>query len=231
MGEAFVLRRGNRFEATIEATFPAGWTAVICENSKKTVILAAPADSLAAGSYTFTVPFADTWTVTATEGSKSKSATATITENGQAAAVNIVITLVIFDAGNYAAETGGFSPDNAIASGLLVCSAGSSSYTAVTRAVYSNELIDLTAYSTLYFEIAASAAGYRAEGERKLGISTAADSSNSFYATASNAVGTQTIDLSSVEGAYAIKMFVTCWTNSQGNWTDNTLKVSKIWAE
>lgn len=64
------------FSATIQATFPADCTSVVCTLGE--IILSVPSGSLASGSYTFTVPSAGEWTLTATSSTATEPATATV---------------------------------------------------------------------------------------------------------------------------------------------------------
>lgn len=69
--------------ATITVTYPAGSTLTCtCGSDKFTA-------ETTSGSYTFVVPYAGTWTVTATKGSQSKSANVSITTYNQAASVTL----------------------------------------------------------------------------------------------------------------------------------------------
>lgn len=213
--------------AAVSVTYPAG-AILTCSNGSK--VLTAGDTS---GKWMFTLPSAGEWTVTATKDGSTKSQTVTISAQGQHESVVLSFTLVIFDAGTYAAETGGFKPSGANVDGLLKAIASTGGTSLVTYAVYSNNLIDLTEYTTLHFQIAESNIGYQGIGDRRLGISSTASGTvgNFVLEVASNAVGERTIDISDLSGAYAILLYVSCRKGQAGgDWVSNTLTVSKIWA-
>ena len=132
------------FSATIVATYPAGST---CTCSDGTTTLTAPDTS---GSATFTVPNTGNWTVTATDGSSTTSQAVSITTEGQSESVTLTYELVLFNNGDYAAETGGFT---GISNNKLYTKNtgynGSYTYTPW----YSNNAVDITNYSTLKFTV------------------------------------------------------------------------------
>lgn len=222
MGEAFVLRRGNRFEATIEAIFPAGCTAVICENSKKSVILVAPADSLAAGSYTFTVPFADTWMVTATNGGNSKSKSVEITIKGQHESIAISFVLwLVQDGVDNTTVTGGWKgaslwqsndvtgrvPDITFRSGEMEIkqSGGGGNNSGLA---YANNPIDLNGYSRLSIT---SFSEQTNSSHAKLVVWKGTPNNKDGVANVSiaqDSVQTYTLDVSSLSGEHYIGVYL-----------------------
>lgn len=145
------------FAATINVTYPAGST---CTCTKGGTTFTASDTS---GSYTFTVPSTGTWTVSCTDGDKSKSKDVSITEDGQSETVLLAYGLTLFDNGEqYASITGGWqgtgnNEKNTIyeIGDTLRIRSISSSYRGMVS-VYTEDLIDLSGYTTLNFDVISS---------------------------------------------------------------------------
>lgn len=81
------------FSAQISVTYPEGSTCTCESGSTK---LTAPTTT---GSYTFTVPFAGTWTVSSTNGTSTATDTVTVTEDGQSESVTLTYIIYLFKDG------------------------------------------------------------------------------------------------------------------------------------
>lgn len=91
----------NFFTSTIAVTFPEGSTC-ICSDGSTTLI--APTTS---GNYTFTVPNAGTWTVTATDGEKTMSKEVAIATDGESQTLELVYILYLYNRGALCSEESG----------------------------------------------------------------------------------------------------------------------------
>lgn len=94
---------GGKAFAAISVTYPAGSTCT-CTNSTKTLTL-----KNTSGQGFFLIPYAATWTVTATDGTNTKSQGVEITSEGQSVSVTLVYDLILFDGGDNTGVTGGWT--------------------------------------------------------------------------------------------------------------------------
>ncbi len=152
MGEAFICRRGGGAVmsfANIVVKYPVGATCT-CTNGAKT--LTAKDTS---GAAIFYIPSAGTWTVTAVLSSKSASTSVSITTKGQIETVELIFDLILFDGTDNTAVTGGLKLQHetgtlAVVTDVPVVNGKITFNKTSYNAVYSNNKIDITKYSTLY---------------------------------------------------------------------------------
>lgn len=84
---------GGKTFAAISVTYPAGSTCT-CTNSTKTLTL-----KNTSGQGFFLIPYAATWTVTATDGTNTKSESIEITTEGQTVSLKLIYELVLYENG------------------------------------------------------------------------------------------------------------------------------------
>lgn len=116
MGEAFITRRGGAVKAFawIAVTYPAGSTCT-CTDGSKTLEA-----KTTGGSWVFNIPYAGTWTVTATDGTNTKSESVVISTNGQIEKLELMYGFYIFKEGS--GLTSGYSVSSLRPSAVSVSS-------------------------------------------------------------------------------------------------------------
>lgn len=220
MGEAIISRRGGgKLFAVIDVSYPAG---AVCTCSNGTRTLRARGTG---GHFLFNIPTAGDWTVTAVLDGKSKSETVTVSE---AAAYSITITyeLILFDNGEYAAETGGWNKTG----NKLKLSASTTSMNGATDHAYTLNPVDMTDYNTLHF-ILDSTGSDRNQG-RIVGVGT--NQTNKDYSAEysignSTPSGEKTLDISQINGAQYVKMWLQAWPSQNGESAGTNMTISKVW--
>lgn len=207
--------------AYISVSYPAG---AVCTCAMGGVTLTAGDTS---GSWMFALPSAGEWTVSA-EGPGSAEQKVTVTEGGHLS-LSLGFSLLLFDGGSFAPETGGFSEINS--DNTLSAYTGSNSAAGSRGGVYSKALIDLSAYTKLHFLVTKSTQSHN--GSRILGISSAcaADASSMLMHTESVAVGEQVLDISALDREAAILIYVAATPYTAGTYAETHLVVSRIWAD
>lgn len=142
------------FSATIAVTWPEGsW----CSCSDGVTTLTAPDTS---GAYSFTVPYAGTWTVSCTDGKLTSEKSVEITTEGQSEVLVLAYTLVLYENGNRNIEvtgdfyygydaTGSVVPEGTDSDGIKYLSfrTHETLYSTYTQSI--KNPIDLTNYNTL----------------------------------------------------------------------------------
>ena len=96
MGECFITRRGGdgaKAFAVIGVTYPAG-SVCTCTDGTKTLTL-----KDTGGQGFFLIPYAGTWTVTATDGTNTKSESVEITSEGQSESVALSYNIILIHEG------------------------------------------------------------------------------------------------------------------------------------
>lgn len=136
------------FEATIAVTFPTDCTSVTC--TKGDTVLSVPSGSLTSGSYTFAVHEIGEWTLYCTNGIDTDTDTVNVTEE-TAYSVSLSFTLILFENGSYAPETGGWS---GVKSNKLEASS-TRQEGGVNSVVpwYSKQAVDFTGFNVLKFNV------------------------------------------------------------------------------
>ena len=217
---------GGKLFAVIAVTYPEG---SICTCSDGTKTMKAKDTS---GKALFNVTVGE-WTVTATDGSSTTSQAVSITTEGQSESVTLTYELVLFNNGDYAAETGGFSR---VSNNKLYSYSRRQTDVLEEYGKWStNNAINLAGYNTLHFMVASGAYGVGDEDQVdaacvKVGLSTAKEST-SFAASknVSNGAFTEyTLSLSGNQGSY----YIVGYTDG-GDWTSvvktTTCYISKLW--
>lgn len=224
------------FTATIVTTFPTDCTSVTC--TKGDTIFSVPSGELSKGSYTFSVHETGEWTLECTNGTDTDSTTVNVTEE-KAYSASLSFTLILFDNGSYAPETGGWT---GIKNKKLEATSRRQDG-GVNSIVpwYSNNGIDVSGFDTLKFNVDFGVIG---EGdpdredrvELVVGLTTDANKATTSPSkmtakkSVSGATGIYELDISSINGVY----HVTGITDG-GAWT-SVVKTSrtttiKVWLE
>lgn len=211
------------FAATINVTFPSGST-VTCKHSDGTSVTATSSTSTTAK---FVVPKTGTYTVTITDGTKTKSTTVSITADGQSKSATISYDLVLFDKGKYNSISR-FNASATAPSGYTLkrvaptLTAGSTiSLTEEDNcdgSAFTNTTVNLTNYSTLKLNITRINIGKNSDGvsvKIYFGVTKSAADNYTYAAKISmqngQAIGTVSVDVSSLTGNYYINFLLTGW--------------------
>ncbi len=138
-----IMLGGAKAFAVIGVTYPAG---SICTCTDGSITLKLKDTS---GQGFFMIPYAGTWTVTATDGTNTKSESVEITTEGQSESVTLTYDLILYDGGQVVPWS--FSKRDAAkinldSDGKIVTTGGSSN----DHVVYATSRIDLTEYTKLY---------------------------------------------------------------------------------
>lgn len=222
----YVLSGGEKIRSIIYVTYPAG-SICTCKNGTKT--LKAKDTS---GYALFNVkPGIYTVECHTSDNSQSKSISVSVTTEGQSSSVTLSYTLVLFDSGSYAAETGGWNgiSGNDLTARVSGVATGESGYSAF----YTNNKIDLTEYTTLYFTIGGKSGDedYPCPVGASIYAGTNSDNYQNFAAKTSvqySAIGTTvTVDISALTTAYYIRGVAF----SHGGGSSCSLTVNKVWVE
>lgn len=211
MSESFICRRGGVGTpfAVIGVTYPEGST---CTCSDGTKTLTAKGTS---GRAIFNIPYAGTWTVTASSGDQTKSESVSITEDGQSESVKLAYGHFLYLEGNtFDAETGGWEATAAYSQGnhnavtptltfdednFFAAVSGASN----TGVVKTANKIDLSSVSTVKVNVAAA----NSSSENCYGHIVALDTTSGNWALSPAQKkfiesGTATLDVSKVDSAY-----------------------------
>ena len=146
MGTCFITRRGggtSKAFAVIGVSYPAG-SICTCTDGTKTLKL-----KNTSGQGLFIIPYAATWSVTATDGTNTKSESVEITSEGQSVSVTLLYAVYYYNNGDINSLTGGWNNatvGTALSARIDVASSGY----AQTLTVSSNNTIDLTEINTIY---------------------------------------------------------------------------------
>lgn len=226
------LMGGGSVYAVIDVTYPEG-ASCTCSNGTRT--LKAKDTS---GHWLFAIPKAGEWTVNATNGTKEKSVTVTVTEE-KAYTAALTFELVLFDNGEYAKETGGWTgiKNKKLEATSRRQDGGINSIVPW----YSNNGIDVSGFDTLKFNVDFGVIGEGdSDQENKVelvvGLTTDANKATTSPSkmtakkSVSGATGIYELDISSINGVY----HVTGITDG-GAWT-SVVKTSrtttvKVWLE
>ena len=204
--------------AIIGVTYPTG-SVCTCTDGTKTLTLK---DTSGLG--IFLIPYAATWTVSCTNGTRTASKAVSITTDGQSESVTLTYELVLYDSGDqHSTVTGGWKNNSgtfALNSDSMVLEGGYHT----DASAFTNNLVDLTDYNTLYFTLAYNDDGSGRQGA--IGISTSnTDAAPSYVSSISGINGTfskttKSIDISSITGSYYVGFSV----------RQNKMTVYKVWA-
>lgn len=191
---------GNgKLTAVISVTYPEGSVCTVTNGYKTYKAKDTSGNAL------FSVAIGD-WTVSCTDGEHTASKDVTVEAN-TAAVVKLYYELILFDAGAYAAETGGWT---GISSGALVLSGENKKLT-------TNNAIDMSLFNTLYMTLTKSYHGGFGIGSSKNSYSVADKYAN-------GATGNVSLDISKYNDSY----YVTGYTLNTGADTPS-FKATKVW--
>lgn len=206
MSSCFITRRGggiSKAYAVIGVTYPTGSTCT-CTDGVKTLSL-----KNTSGQGIFIIPYAATWTVTATNGTNTKSQSVEITTEGQSVSVTLSYGLFLFDGGDNTGVTGGWTytitdtgfggsfarEDNLTVDTTLYWLPGRKWNTEGTNQknrsgyAHTKNKIDVTNYNAII------AVSNYAEGHLTVG-----------NASVALAVGTISLDISALTGSYEVRL-------------------------
>ena len=232
MGNCFITRRGggtSKAYAAIGVTYPAGSTCT-CTDGAKTLKL-----KNTSGQGIFLIPYAATWTVTATDGTNTKSQSVEITSEGQSISVNIVYwDGTIYDAGNeYTAQTGGWAcvttGGNAAATktnNQLFVSVNQTSSTAYARTA---NKISLTGFTKIQATVSAQthSSSWGGNERCKLLVSANADLSDPVASAQPTTNNAQTLSLDiNLTGTYYVGIKAAAGTASSASMTVTKIKLA-----
>lgn len=207
MGTCFITRRGggiSKAYAAIGVTYPAGSTCT-CTGGAKTLKL-----KNTSGQGLFIIPYAATWTVTATDGTSTKSQSVEITSAGQSVSVTLSYRYYLFKEGEGVADNWGTAGNatlvqknnNAIAMESTEGYGGNNNYKAYIRA-------DLSEYKALKAEIKTTVANAPIVGVFETSVpGTYTELTSSASATKKNIREVVSLDISSISGNRYVGIFV-----------------------
>ena len=195
--------------AVIGATYPAGSTCT-CTNGTRTVTL-----KDTSGTGLFKIPYAGTWTVTATNGTQTKSFAVSITAEGQVEKVTLSYTLYIVQAG--VIQASGLSSYICTTGRLLKLTQNEGSITLKNNTSYSgigyrmtDVAIDITPYKTLYctgsqtYNSSYSSLGFGLSTAIGDDATDAAWVGGTLFDKTNKTATTKSYDVSAVTGAYYV---------------------------
>lgn len=199
---------GGKLTTVIAVAYPAG-SICTCGGKKAKDTSGYALFNVKAGTYTVESHTSD--------NSQSKSTSVTVAESdaGKVIDVSFSYSLVLFDNGSYADETGGWNgiSGNNLKASVSGVASGEDGYGYFT----SKNSVDLSGYSTIHFTISS----FSGTSGQHNGTLSAGGASLSLSAGAS---GTKSIDISSVSSG-VIKGTAHSW----GGGSNCTLQVSKVW--
>ena len=207
------------FAATINVTYPAGSA---CTATDGTTTLNAPDTS---GTWECIVPNAGTWTISAADGSSTSSKDVSITTDGQTESVSLSYIYWIFDRGNTVGYTGGWSGTGSYSGGVLsIKNSAAKNQWANAKNLRTADAIDVSNYSILHVVVNS----YDFSGT--VGIGSTNDSSSYDSSVAVKSAKEYTIDVSSYESVYYIKLTGDGYQNPNGA-AHVGYSVTQIWLE
>lgn len=241
MGECFIVRRGggggigSSAFAVIAVTYPAGSTCTCTCGSK---VLRAKDTS---GSYLFLIPEAGTWTVRCTDGTDTASTAKSITKQYQVEKVELSYRYYLLKDGvqNTDAAAGAWTWIGYSNKGSITCANGKmlvqmsmdygGSENLYTGAAYHKNKVNVANYSKLKCTVTAVSNVGGTSYCPKIGLTSDAlsgyadiSADPTLAASVNASVGTLSIDISALNGAYYVVVQV------PGN---DSVTVSNIWLE
>lgn len=201
--------------------FPAGSSCSITNGSRT---FNAPDDAVALGRYTFPIPTSGSWTATCTDGTHTASKTLTFSSQYIYYVTTLAYELVLFDAGSYAPETGGWSKSG----DTLSISATTTSMDGATDTVRTKNKISVSGYSTLHFQITSTSK--TGNGYRRVGLSPKTSGADFSYYKDVTGTGEVTIPISSATTSLYVRMALEAATSqNDGSTATTSIVVSKVW--
>lgn len=221
----FVLSGGTgKPYAVIGVTYPSG-SICTCTDGTKTLKL-----KDTSGQGIFIIPYAATWTVTATNGTNTKSQSVEITSEGQIVSVALSYELILFDGGVVVPWKVIQAKPTATISDTIYLYA-SDPDAPVVSAVRTTNKIGLSGYSMLKYTVTENARPANAfmcvtsstAAPITAGTTNAVTSAVAVYGQPT-ATGIYSVDVSEVQGEYYISI-------AEGHYQTSGLRVSKVWLE
>lgn len=221
----YVLSGGTgKAFAVIGVTYPAGSTCT-CSDGIKTLKL-----KDTSGQGFFLIPYAATWTVTATDGTNTKSESVEITTEGQSVSVELSYQLVLFDNGVVEPWTVIQAKPTATIGDIIYLFA-SDPERAVVSAVRTTNKIDLSGFSVLKYTVTEN----RSQNTSFMCVTSSPSAPISAGSTNNptsdvvaygkpSATGTYEVNISTINGEYYISPAI-------GHYGSNGIKISKVWLE
>lgn len=200
----YVMSGGGKAFAVIGVNYPEGSTCT-CSDGTKTLKL-----KDTSGQGLFLIPYAGTWTVTATDGTNTKSESVEISTEGQIAEINLAYETYIFKSGEGVASDWYTSTDSgypSVNADRLYCKFNYSNYGYVT--FLTANVLDLTGVETIVFEVVSSLT------DDTYGICSTKTTKPSFEAKTSpeirdgKTVNFVTVDVSACNGKYYVGLYAT----------------------
>lgn len=212
---------GDRLRAVIAVSYPEG-SACTCSNGSKTIT--APDTS---GNVIFDVS-PGKWTVRAedTTAGKSKESEVTVAADGESHEVTLTYELILFNAGSYAEETGGWT---GISGNVLKSSTSCNDMDGVYQwTCQTNNPVNLANYKTLYIIVSSVAQSYYYTCYFGVGTSKTSHASRVEIGSAK----TYSIDVSKLNAPYYLSLYHGGAASQNGATNGNTtVKISKVWLE
>lgn len=215
---------GTKPYAVIGVTYPAGSTCT-CTDGTKTLTL-----KNTSGQGIFIIPYAATWTVTASDGTNTKSQSVEITTEGQSVSVTLSYELILFDSGVVVPwKVIQAKPTATISDTIYLYAADPT--TPVVSAVRTTNKINLSGYSVLKYtvtqnvnpETAFMCVTSSTSAPINAGITNTVTSAVVAYGQPT-ATGTYSVDVSEVQGEHYVSI-------AEGHYPKSGLTISKVWLE
>lgn len=223
IGNPIMLGGGAKAFAVIGVTYPAG-SVCTCSDGAKTLSL-----KDTGGQGFFLIPYAATWTVTATDGTNTKSESVEITSEGQSVSVALSYQLILFDGAVVEPWTViNANPTATISDTIYLYAKGTSM---VVSSVRTTNKIDVSGYSTLKYTVTENVVPNNSfmcvtsstAAPINAGTSNTVTSDVVTYGKP-NGTGTYEVDVSEVTGSYYVSLAV-------GHYAGSGFRISKVWLE
>ena len=210
--------------AVIAVAYPSG-SICTCTDGTKTLSL-----KDTSGQGFFLIPYAATWTVTASDGTNTKFENVEITSEGQSVSVTLSYQLILFDGGVVVPWKVIQAKPTATISDTIYLYA-SDPETAVVSAVRTTNKINLSGYSMLKYtvtqnvnpEAAFMCVTSSTSAPISAGLSNVVTSAVTAYGQPT-ATGTYSVDVSTINAEYYISL-------AAGHYPTSGLRISKVWLE
>ena len=193
----YVLSGGAKAFAVIGVTYPAG-SVCTCTDGSKTLKL-----KDTSGQGFFLIPYAGTWTVTATDGTNTKSESVEITSEGQNENVTLNYSVEIFNGGAIVPFTTIEKPHGKVTVGeTILFEIGATAYT--------TDALDITDYDRVVFEGSFSQVVNSNGDKSRAGVTTVtphANDTNQMYVASAKldtTNGEWMVDISALTGNHYI---------------------------
>lgn len=212
----YVLSGSSSLYAVIAVTYPSG-SICTCGGKAAKDTSGFALFNVKPGTYTVECHTSD--------NSQSKSTSVTVAESdkGKSKSVTLSYELVLFNAGSYAPETGGWSKSGS----TLSISATTTSMDGARDTVYTKNKISVSGYSTLHFQITST--GMTKLGYRRVGLSDVTGGFSFSYYKDVTGTGEVTIPISSATTPLYVRMALETHPPENGQSATTSMVVSKVW--